>query len=75
MDSMLLQRTGGLGEPLPCLVSQLTTLRSPKLRTACCTVLLMPAGCRYLMDEVRAGFYKFTVSNVKELELLMMHNR
>ena len=22
-----------------------------------------------------AGFYKFVVSNVKELELLMMHNR
>ena len=35
----------------------------------------MLAACCYLMGEVRAGFYKFTVSNVKELELLMMHNR
>ena len=66
---------GKLGEPLTCLVSRLTTLHSPEFRRACCTVLLMPAGSRYLMDEVHAGFYKFTVSNVKELELLMMHNR
>ena len=25
--------------------------------------------------RVRAGFYKFVVHNVKELELLLMHNR
>ena len=66
---------GKLGQPLPCHVDWLITLYMQKLRTVCCTPLLMPAGCRYLMGEVRAGFYKFTVSNVKELELLMMHNR
>lgn len=35
----------------------------------------MPQVSRDLQFSPPAGFFKFVVSNVKELELLMMHNR
>lgn len=45
--------------------------------TATLVVVLEPARSLDHMPIMLslAGFYKFVVSNVKELELLMMHNR
>ena len=56
----------------PCrLTSSLPPLRPPAAAACPCFCLCLPS----LPPSPPTGFLKFVVSNVKELELLLMHNR